>query len=107
MLGGEPSCYSDEHSSSAAQGVALAEGYQEHGSASPGESVKGHALYGAPRAGSVMGMIASGLHGSHGSNTPPCGFSAHGYALLTSSPSLCAVLCSDAVTIQMHTGMCR
>ena len=40
--------------------------------------MKGHALYGAARAGTVMGMIASGLNGSHGSSTPPGGFSAHG-----------------------------
>ncbi|CAL5223650.1 g6194 [Coccomyxa viridis] len=67
------------------KGVALAEGYRDHGSASPGESVKGHALYGAPRAGTVIGMIANGLNGSHGSSTPPCGFSAHGERLLVSA----------------------
>ena len=61
-----------------AQGVALAEGYQDHGGTLPGESVKGHALYGGPRAGSMIGMIANGLNGSHGSSTPPGGFSAHG-----------------------------
>lgn len=60
------------------QGVALAESYQEHGGSSPGESVKGHALYGGPRAGTVIGMLTSGLNGSHGSSTPPGGFSAHG-----------------------------
>ncbi len=61
-----------------AQGVALAEGYQDHGGTLLGESVKGHALYGGPRAGSMIGMIANGLNGSHGSSTPPGGFSAHG-----------------------------
>ena len=66
------------------QAVSLTEAGQ-HGSEysvlSAGESGKGHALYsssGALRAGKVIGMIASGLNGSHGSSTRPGSFSAHG-----------------------------
>ena len=66
------------------QAVSLTEAGQ-HGSEysvlPAGESGKGHSPYGgsgASRAGKVIGMIASGLNGSHGSSTPPGSFSAHG-----------------------------
>ena len=79
------------------QAVPLTEAGQ-HGSQYPvlvaGESGKGHAPYsssGTSRAGKVIGMIASGLNGSHGSSTPPGSFSAHGCDAIPSRHE-CALL---------------